>query len=109
MKRLLMKLSTAILMISILPSYSSASVALGKKTYIKKFYKKCGFSSVKFAKKHKQGEWEEIYLSGNLPLEAKKICPKLEISLIKSESWENVYQYVTKYAKDGVAANGCND
>lgn len=104
-----MTLSSSLLILTLLPSQSSASVAMGKKIYKKKFHKKCGFSSVKFARNHTQGEWEEIYEADNLPKEAQRICPKLDTSMIKDKYWDDLFEYVTKYALDGVAPNGCND
>lgn len=110
MKKMLTLLSLALLLLSISPSYSMASVALGKKTYKKMFYKKCGFSGVQFARNHTQAEWEKIYRSGNLPQEAQVICPKLDNTLLETKNWKDIYQYVSKYASDGsYIPNGCND
>ena len=109
MKKLITTLSVSILLVSLFPSNSIASVALGKKTYKKKFHKVCGFTSVKFARNHTQGEWEEIYEAGKLPQEAQIICPKLDVTTIKNERWKDIFDYVTKYALDGVAPNGCTD
>ena len=110
MKKMITLLSLALLLLSLSPSYSMASVALGKKTYKKKFYKKCGFSGVQFARNHTQGEWEEIYLSGNIAQEAQRICPRLEDMTLETKRWKDIYQYVTKYASDGAyIPNGCTD
>lgn len=109
MKKRISTISISMLLIFLFPSQSTASAALGKKTYKKKLHKACGFSSVKFARNHTQGEWEAIYEAGKLPQEAQKICPKLDLTTVKSERWEDIYQYVTKYALDGLAPNGCTD
>lgn len=109
MKKIIATLSTSLLILTLLPSHSSASVALGKKIYKKKFQKKCGFTSVKFARNHTQGEWEDIYEAGNLPKEAQQICPKMDTSTIKGKYWDDIFEYVTKYALDGAAPNGCTD
>ncbi|MFT7880495.1 MAG: hypothetical protein ABXS91_08890 [Sulfurimonas sp.] len=109
MKKIIATLSTSLLILTLLPSQSSASVALGKKIYKKRLQKKCGFTSVKFARNHTQGEWEEIYQAANLPKEAQRICPKLDISTVKDTYWDDLFEYVTKYALDGVAPNGCTD
>lgn len=109
MKKIITTLSTSLLILTLLPSQSTASVALGKKIYKKKFQKTCGFSSVKFARNYKQGEWEEIYMSGNLPKEAQRICPELDTATIQDKYWDDLFEYVTKYALDGKAPNGCND
>jgi len=107
MKKMITLLSIALLLS---PSYSKASVALGKKTYKKKFYKKCGFSGVEFARNHTQAEWEEIYRSGNMKQEARMICPGLESLTLESDKWKDIYLYVSKYASDGAyIPNGCSD
>ena len=109
MKKIIATLPTSLLILTLSPSQSSASAALGKKIYKKRFHKSCGFSSVRFARNHTQGEWEAIYEAGNLPKEAQVICPQLDISALQSDIWGDLYQYVTKYALDGVAPSGCND
>ncbi|MBD3791341.1 MAG: hypothetical protein IE918_04205 [Campylobacterales bacterium] len=109
MKRWITTLSMALLIVAFFPSHSSASAALGKKIYKKKLHKACGFSSVKFARNHTQGEWEAIYEAGKFPQEAQAICPKLDLSALKSGIWNDLYLYVTKYALDGLAPNGCTD
>ncbi|MDD3591492.1 MAG: hypothetical protein PHO65_02535 [Sulfurovum sp.] len=109
MKKMITILSTSLLILTLSPSPSSASAALGKKIYKKRFHKTCGFSSVRFARNHTQGEWEAIYEAGNLPKEAQTICPQLDISALENDIWDDLYQYVTKYALDGLAPNGCTD
>ncbi|HEY9189256.1 MAG TPA: hypothetical protein VIM88_00130 [Sulfurovum sp.] len=110
MKKMFTLLSLSLLLLSLSPSYTMASVALGKKLYKKKFYKSCGFSGVEFARKHTQAEWEEIYRSGGLPQEARTICPSLEKMTLKTKDWKSIHQYVTKYASDGAyIPNGCTD
>lgn len=86
-----------------------AGVNKGQRLYKKKFYKKCGFSGVVFARNHLQTEWEDIYVSGQLPQEAKKICPNLVTDTLNEKEWNEIYVYSVKYAKDGVPPNGCND
>lgn len=109
MKKIFTSLFFVLLTLTMLISNSTASVALGKKTYKKYFQKQCGFTSVKFARHYTQGEWEEIYEAGILPQKAHTICPNLDIATIEEKQWGNLYEYVYKYAKDGVAPNGCND
>lgn len=38
-----------------------AGATKGQKIFKKKFRKKCGFSGVRFARYHTQGEWEDVY------------------------------------------------
>ena len=83
-------------------SVVSADSNTGQKIFKKKFRKKCGFSGVKFARHHTQGEWEELWESGKFKEEAKKICPRLKIEDIKESWWEHVYDFSYEYASDGV-------
>lgn len=86
-----------------LPTMASASTPekIGQKIFKKKFRKKCGFSGVRFARNHTQGEWEEIYDNDTFPEEAKKICPRLKLNKIKPSWWKPVYEFSYTYAKDG--------
>lgn len=83
-------------------SVVSADSKTGQKIFKKKFRKKCGFSGVKFARHHTQGEWEALWESGKFKEEAKKICPRLKIEDIKESWWEHVYDFSYEYASDGV-------
>lgn len=83
-------------------SVVSADSKTGQKIFKKKFRKKCGFSGVKFARHHTQGEWEELWENGKFKEEAKKICPRLKIEDIKESWWEHVYDFSYEYASDGV-------
>ena len=99
-----------VLLISMtLPTISIAGVKKGQRLYNKKFYKKCGFSSVTFARHHLQAKWENIYETGKFPEEARNICPDLAIETIEKKYWKDIYEFSVKYAKDGVPPNGCND
>ncbi|MCF6206198.1 MAG: hypothetical protein L3J47_04790 [Sulfurovum sp.] len=109
MKTFTFHLILSLLMTTMLPIHAHASVKKGKRIYKKRMYKKCGFSAVKFARHHTQLEWENIYEKGDFPKEAQIICPRLEQEKIKKKSWKDLYDFSYKYAKDGVAPNGCND
>jgi hypothetical protein len=99
----------AVLVSMSIPTDSMADAKKGKRIYKKKLQKKCGFSGVRFARNHKQFEWEKIYEDGTFPQEARKICPKLDIDKIQTKLWKDLYDFSYKYAEDGIEPNGCND
>ena len=109
MRKVIGVVALSLLISMSIPTSSMAGVKKGQRIYKKKFYKKCGFSGVIFARHHLQGEWEHIYETGKFPEEAKNICPKLTIETIEKKYWKDIYAYSVKYAKDGVPPNGCND
>jgi hypothetical protein len=109
MKRTVLSGMLCLLLTAAIPTYTMASVKHGKRVYKKRMYKKCGFSGVKFARHHTQAEWETIYEKGSFAHEAKSICPKLDTTRIRPKEWQELYEFSLKYAKDGVAPNGCND
>lgn len=79
----------------------------GQKLFKKKFRKACRFSGVRFARKHTQDEWEDIYDAGKFPAEAKKICPRLKLKKIKSSWWPQVYDFVHEYGKGSAHVPHC--
>lgn len=109
MKKITGFVALVLLLSMTLPTVSIAGEKKGQRLYKKHFYKKCGFSGVLFSRHHLQAEWEEIYESGKLPEEAKRICPALNIAKIDKKWWKDISAYSVKYAKDGVPPNGCND
>ena len=85
----------------ILKKYSNkASIKKGQRIFRKKLRKYCTFSGVRFAKKHTQDEWEEIWNKGNFKSETKKICPRLELRKIKRSWWKHIYIFVYTYGLD---------
>ena len=56
---------------------ASAGVEKGQKLFQKKLKQSCGFTGAKFASKHSQDEWEEIFEAGKFADEIKKICPNV--------------------------------
>merc|ERR1711916_87691 len=58
----------------------------GQKLFIKKLKKPCGFNGAKFALKHSQEEWKNIFESGKFEDEIIKICPQVKKGAVK-ESW----------------------
>ena len=75
------------------------SVKFGQKIFKKKFRKYCRFSGVRFARKHTQDEWEEIWDEKLFIKEAKKICPRLNLRRIKRSWWKHVYRFMYEYGE----------
>ena len=101
MRKIITIVALALFVMVSMPTVATADVAKGQKLFKKKFRKKCGFSGVRFARHHTQGEWEDIYDDGKFPDEAKKICPRLKVDKIKQSWWKHIYEFSVKYAKDG--------
>jgi len=102
MRRAMLVMFTAVFAMISTTSVVSADSNTGQKIFKKKFRKKCGFSGVKFARHHTQGEWEELWENGKFKEEVKKICPRLKIEDIKESWWEHVYDFSYEYASDGI-------
>ena len=89
------------------PTVSTASLAKGQKIFKKKLRKYCRFSGVRFAKKHTQDEWEEIWDDGKFRRETKKICPRLPLRKIKRSWWKHIYQFTYEYGQGGSHVPKC--
>ena len=86
---------------SMFPSITlKSSIKKGELIFRKKLRKYCRFSGVRFAKKHTQDEWEEIWDEGNFKNETKKICPRVKLRKIKQSWWKYIYAFVYAYASD---------
>ncbi len=86
---------------------SNADVAKGQKLFKRKFRKSCRFSGVRFARKHTQDEWNDIYDAGKFPAESKKICPRLKLDKIKKSWWPHVYDFTYEYATGSAHVPSC--
>jgi len=89
------------------PTISQASLKKGQRIFKKKLRKYCRFSGVKFAKKHTQDEWEEIWDEGLFKKETKKICPRLNLRRIKRHWWKHIYEFTYEYGKGGSHVPKC--
>jgi hypothetical protein len=86
---------------------STADITKGQKLFKKKFRKACRFSGVKFARKHTQDEWADIYKAGKFPDEAKKICPRLKLDKVKKSWWPHIYDFAHEYAAGSAHVPSC--
>ena len=102
-------ISTLCLIFLILATNTYGNASKGKRIYKKKMQKICGFSAAKMTRKHTQAEWESLYEGGKFLEEIHHICPDLDTHSLQSKWVEHLYDMSLKYAKDGVAPNGCND
>ncbi len=85
----------------------SASPAKGQKIYTKKLKDGCGFTGDKFAVKHSQAEWEQIFKSGNLKNEIKTLCPNVNVDDVKDKWLEDLYDFAHEYANDSGNVPAC--
>ena len=100
------KLTAAALLGSVmLTSTATADVKKGQKLYLKKLKAPCGISGAKFAHKHTQDEWENIYEAGKFADEVKKICPK--VKKVKENYVPHIYDFAYEYAKDSGNVPSC--
>jgi len=88
-------------------SMLEASPSKGQKIFVKKMKDGCGFAGDKFAVKHTQTEWEEIYNNGTFKEEMKKICPNLNTSKIKDKWLKHLYDFSYEYASDSGNVPSC--
>lgn len=97
----------ATLVFGVAATTASADSGKGQKLFIKKLKKPCGFNGAKFAAKHSQDEWEEIYEAGKFEDEIIKFCPKVQKGDVK-ESWiEHIYEFSYEYANDSGNVPSC--
>lgn len=71
----------------------------GKRIYKKNLKVHCAMSASKFASRHSQDEWEEIYDAGEYVNEVKRICPTLK-SVYQSKWTKDLYKFSYCYAND---------
>jgi len=90
-------LGTFILFFVLFTATLSANVHQGEKIYLKYFKHTCGFSSIQFAHKHTQDEWEEISEAGQFSKEVVRLCPKAKMNATYSN---HLYEFVYEYASD---------
>ncbi|WP_281951714.1 cytochrome C [Nitrosophilus kaiyonis] len=107
MKKFMAVVFAAMLGLSFVSTAAFADVAKGQKLYQKKLKKACGFTGAKFAAKHTQEEWEEIYESGKFKEEVHKICPKVKPESIKDKWVKHLFDFCYEYASDSGNVPSC--
>jgi len=83
---------------------SSADALKGQKIYAKKLKVSCGISGGRFAAKHTQDEWSELYEANKLGEEISKICNGMKV---KDRLIPDIYDFVQKYASDSGNVPSC--
>ena len=107
MKKFMALILTAMLGVSFVGTTAFASASKGKRIYQKKLKRPCGFNGAKFAAKHTQDEWEEIYEDGKFEDEIIKICPKVRKGYLKKGWLKHIYDFAYKYASDSGNVPSC--
>ena len=64
-------------------------------------------TGAKFAAKHTQDQWEEIYKSGKFKEEINKICPKVKPETIKDRWIKHFFDFCYEYASDSGNVPSC--
>jgi hypothetical protein len=105
MKKLLTMVTAGFLALGLMATTASADAAKGQKIYSKKLKSACGFNGAKFAAKHSQDEWEEIYEEGKFGDEIKKLCPKAPN--LKKSYLKHLYDFAYEYANDSGNVPAC--
>lgn len=110
MKKLLTMVAAGFVAMSLMATTASADAAKGQKIYSKKVKKLCGFNGGKFAAKHSQDEWEEIYEDGKFAEEMGKLCPK-GAKIFTSDKFKkylkDLYDFSYEYANDSGNVPSC--
>ncbi len=107
MKKIATIVLTALLGLSFVSTAAFADANKGQKIYQKKLKKVCGFNGAKFAAKHTQDEWEEIYDNGKFEDEIQKLCPKYHKGYLKASQLKHVYDFAYEYASDSGNVPSC--
>jgi len=110
MKKLFTMVVAGFITIGFMTTFVSANIANGQKLYIKKVEEFCGFNGAKFAAKHSQDEWEEIYKNGKFAEEIGKLCPK-GAKVFTSDQFKkylkDLYDFSYEYANDSGKIPSC--
>ncbi len=110
MKKLLTLVAAGFVASSLIATSAVASPEKGQKIYQKKVKNLCGFNGAKFAAKHSQDEWEEIYEDGKFADEMGKLCPK-GAKVFKSDKFKkylkDLYDFSYEYANDSGNVPAC--
>lgn len=107
MKKLAKIAMACTLIFGVATTVANADVLKGQKLFIKKLKKPCGFNGAKFAVKHSQAEWEEIFDAGKFEDEIIKFCPNVNKGDVK-ESWiKHIFDFSYEYANDSGNVPAC--
>jgi len=110
MKKLLTMVTAGFFAMSLIATPASADAEKGQKIYSKKVKNLCGFNGAKFAAKHSQDEWEELYDEGKFAEEMGKLCPrgaKIFTSKKFERYLEHLYDFAYEYANDSGNVPSC--
>ena len=110
MKKLISIMTLVAFIVVFVPTVSEArraSYKKGQRIFKKKLRKYCRFSGVRFAKKHTQDEWEELWDDGRFKSETQRICPRLKLRKIRRSWWKHIYKFTYTYARGGEKVPDC--
>ncbi len=83
----------------------AGTINKGQKIFSKKLKGACGFTGAKFAASVKQKEWEEIFKSGKMEEEVRKLCPNIQVW---EKKWEDsLFEFAYEYGADSGNEPAC--
>ncbi|NPA03536.1 MAG: cytochrome C [Epsilonproteobacteria bacterium] len=107
MRKLATVMFAALLGLSFVTTSAMADASKGQKLYQKKLKKVCGFNGAKFASKHTQDEWEEIFEEGKFEDEIQNLCPAYKKGYLKPGQLQHIYDFAYEYASDSGNVPSC--
>jgi len=76
-----------------------ASISGGKRLYLEKLRKPCGFTGDKMGLMYNKKEWRYFFKNNMLNIEIKRICPDSTL-LTDKKDISNIYDFLKTFAKD---------
>lgn len=113
MKKLVMILLSAFLMVGVVSTSAFADAAKGQKYYLKFFKKKTGITGAEFATQHTISEWENLFANSGeaFVAEYSKKFPKLaeffSSEKFKTKYMEHIKDFCVQYASDSGNVPSC--
>jgi hypothetical protein len=113
MKKLMMMLLSAFLMVGVISTSAFADSAKGQKYYLKFMKKKTGMNGGQFAVKHTTAEWKDLFANGGAKFIEKysKEFPKLDKffhgAKFKDKYMQHIADFLEHYSKDSGNVPSC--
>lgn len=107
MKKVLSFIALVMLVSVSINVHAEASIVRGKRYYIKLLKGPCGFKGDVMGKKHTKKEWRDLYRTGTLGLELKKICPTSP-AITSKKKQKHLYYFLSSFASDSGNVPSCN-
>lgn len=113
MKKVLMMVLSAFLLVGVISTSAFADSAKGQKYFLKFMKKKTGMNGGQFAVKHTTAEWKDLFANGGAKFIEKysKEFPQLEkffnSDKFKDKYMEHIADFLENYSKDSGNVPSC--